>query len=190
MNSTQLKSEFNPENYSTQLNSNQVSTLLPARRASLLLASPLGRASVAYFSGHFTEARIGRLRRELKLLFTTEGVFLLLFGALCIAGRKPPLIASMMMEVTWMMWWPFWTFSRRFRDSPEDAFWGTSGAPGELIWGRIGAHCGRFGAHFQSSVRFVTQLTSQLNLISPIDTTRGSTQLNSTPTSTQRSSFH
>ena len=68
MNSTQLKSEFNPENYSTQLNSNQVSTLLPARRASLLLASPLGRASVAYISGSY---------------------FLLLFGAVAVLASNP-----------------------------------------------------------------------------------------------------
>ena len=58
-------------------------------------------------------------------------------------------------------------------ERPESSF----GVESEL-------NCGRFGAHFQSSVRFVTQLTSQLNLISPIDTTRGSTQLHYT---TQRS---
>ena len=58
-------------------------------------------------------------------------------------------------------------------ERPESSF----GVESEL-------NCGRTGDHFQSSVRFVTQLTSQLNLISPIDTTRGSTQLHYT---TQRS---
>ena len=58
-------------------------------------------------------------------------------------------------------------------ECPESSF----GVESEL-------NCGRFGAHFQSSARFVMQLISQLNLISPIDTTRGSTQLHYT---TQRS---
>ena len=89
-----------------------------------------------------TEARIGRLRRELKLPRSHRRCNRFLFASFYStgsSGSKPPLIASMMIEVSWIPKWPFWTFSRRFRDSPEDAFWGTSGAPGELIWGRIGA---------------------------------------------------
>ena len=66
-------------------------------------------------------------------------------------------------------------------ERPESSF----GVESEL-------NCGRIGAHFPSSARFVMQLQliSQLNSMSQIDTTQRSTQLNSTPTSTQRSSFH
>ena len=51
-------------------------------------------------------------------------------------------------------------------------------------------NCGRIGAHFLSSAKFVMQLISQLNSMSQIDTTQRSTQLHSNFTSTQRSSFH
>ena len=64
-------------------------------------------------------------------------------------------------------------------ERPESSF----GVESEL-------HCGRIGAHCLSSVRFVMRLISQLNLISQIDTTQGSTQLHFNFTSTQRSSSH
>ena len=55
-------------------------------------------------------------------------------------------------------------------ERPESSF----GVESEL-------NCGRIGVNFLSGVRFVRQLTSRLNSISPIDTTQGSTQLHYTP---------
>ena len=61
-------------------------------------------------------------------------------------------------------------------ERPESSF----GVESEL-------NCGRIGAHFLSSARFVMQLISRLSSMSQIDTTQRSTQLNSQLNPTQMS---
>ena len=62
-----------------------------------------------------------------------------LFWSCGLVGSQQGLIASMMIEMTWKVWWPFGDFSGIFRDLAEDVSGSTSGAPGELIWGSRGA---------------------------------------------------
>ena len=61
-------------------------------------------------------------------------------------GSKPPKTAfdceyddEGVNDGSWAVRWLFGAFSVTFRDPAEDAFWDTSGAPGELIFGSRGA---------------------------------------------------